>query len=80
MDNSHIEEGEILDKELEFDLLLREARIRFPELEDWILNMAVKAYINNNGEKLVYDKEEAEAHKKTYFQGLEYNTEPADII
>jgi predicted enzyme involved in methoxymalonyl-ACP biosynthesis len=62
------------DKELERDMLLRECRVRYPEVEDWVLQMAVKAYLNLNGEKFVSNYEEGEKIKQSYSQDLEYTT------
>jgi len=39
------------------DLLLRQSQLLYPEAEDWILNMALDAYINSH--------KEAEAEEET---------------
>lgn len=47
------------DKELANDLLLRQSRLLYPEVEDWILKIAIEAY-NNELEK---EHEEEETSK-----------------
>lgn len=59
---------------IERDLLLRQSRLYFPEVEEWLLEIAVDAYLKNNGEKLEINEEEALKVKNSFFQGLEYKT------
>ena len=73
----YIEDVEDVEDE-DYDLLVRETKLRFPEVEDFVIQMAVRAHLNI--EKLGEDykpktKEEGEAIKNTYFSGLEYKTE-----
>ena len=35
-----------VDEEMKKDLLLRQSRLLYPEVEDWVLNMAIEAYLN----------------------------------
>jgi hypothetical protein len=35
-----------VDEEMNKDLLLRQSRLIYPEVEDWVLNMAIEAYVN----------------------------------
>jgi 3-hydroxy-3-methylglutaryl CoA synthase len=35
-----------VDEEMNKDLLLRQSRLLYPEVEDFILNMAIEAYVN----------------------------------
>jgi hypothetical protein len=35
-----------VDEEMNKDLLLRQSRLLDPEVEDWVLNMAIEAYVN----------------------------------
>jgi hypothetical protein len=35
-----------VDEEMNKDLLLRQSRLLYPEVEDWVLNMAIEAYVN----------------------------------
>jgi len=63
------------DREFDEDMLLRESKLRFPDVEEWILKMAIKAHLNLGGEKFVSDLVKGEEIKKTYFQGNEYVTE-----
>ena len=33
------------DQELDFDLLVKQAKVLYPEVEEWVLKIAVEAYI-----------------------------------
>jgi hypothetical protein len=33
-------------EEIERDLLLRQSKLLYPDVEDWVLNMAIEAYQN----------------------------------
>ena len=33
--------------EIDKDMLLRQSRILYPEVEDWLLNLAIEAYENS---------------------------------
>ena len=33
--------------EIDKDMLLRQSRILYPEVEDWVLNLAIEAYENS---------------------------------
>lgn len=35
-----------VDEEMNKDLLLRQSRLLYPEVEDWVLNMAIEAYVS----------------------------------
>lgn len=35
-----------INEEMNKDLLLRQSRLLYPEVEDWILKLAIEAYIN----------------------------------
>ena len=35
-----------VDEEMNKDILLRQSRLLYPEVEDFILNMAIEAYVN----------------------------------
>ena len=85
MTEQHKNEEYIEDEDMEMkqDMLLRQSKLLYPEIEEWVLVMAIKAHLNM--EKLGEDykpktKEEGEAIKKTYFSGLEYKTEFYKII
>jgi hypothetical protein len=59
---------EIFD-EIDRDLLLRQSRLLYPEIEDWILNMSIEAYISSEerapkGLKSLAREEEAEAEEE----------------
>lgn len=63
--------------EMQQEMLIRETKLRFPEVEDWVISMAVKAHLNLETLGSDYDPnpEEGERIKKTYFDGIEYKTE-----
>ena len=65
---------DIEDREFDEEMLFREARIRFPEVEDWVLKMAITAHLNLDGEKFVSDEEQGEKIKKSYSQETVYTT------
>lgn len=44
-----------VDEEMNKDLLLRQSRLLYPEVEDWVLNLAIEGYIN---QKKRYNKNE----------------------
>lgn len=35
-----------INEEMNKDLLLRQSRLLYPEVEDWVLKLAIEAYIN----------------------------------
>ena len=35
-----------VDEEMNKDILLRQARLLYGDIEDWVLNMAIEAYVN----------------------------------
>jgi|APGre2960657373_1045057.scaffolds.fasta_scaffold11580_4 hypothetical protein len=35
-----------VNEEMNKDLLLRQSRLLYPEVEDWVLNMAIEAYVS----------------------------------
>ena len=62
------------DEEMEKEMLMRQAKILYPEVEEWVLEMSIKAHLNM--EKIDYNPtaEEGEKIKATYFAGNEYKT------
>lgn len=66
--------------ELKQEMLLRQAKVLYPEVEHWVLDMAIKAHLNLEalGNDYMPNTEEGERLKKSYFNGLEYKTEFAD--
>jgi hypothetical protein len=38
-----------IDVELDKDLLLRQSRLLYPEVEEWLLNLAIEAYLKEKG-------------------------------
>lgn len=73
----YVEDVEDEEYEMKQEMLLRQAKVLYPELETWILEMAIKAHLNLETLGSDYDPnpEEGERIKKTYFDGLEYKTE-----
>lgn len=59
---------------MERELLIRQTKLLFPEVEDWTIEMAVDAYIKGEGELPEISEDEAMEVKNNMFQGLEYNT------
>ena len=37
--------------EIDRDILLRQSRLLYPDVEDWILNMSIEAYIKSLGKE-----------------------------
>jgi len=35
-----------VDEEMNKDILIRQARLLYGDIEDWVLNMAIEAYVN----------------------------------
>jgi len=46
-----------VDEEMNKDLLLRQSRLLYPEVEDWVLNMAIEAYVNELKKEKKEEKE-----------------------
>ena len=42
-------QNEDVDESLEKDILLRNARVLYPETEDWLLNLAIEIYLKQKG-------------------------------
>lgn len=63
------------EKEFDRDLLIRQAKLLYPEAEEWVIEMAVDAHIKGNGELPDVSIEEAMKIKNSMFDGLEYKTE-----
>ena len=36
-----------VDTDLDKDLLLRQSKLMYPEVDEWVLNMAIEAYLNS---------------------------------
>lgn len=64
-----------MEKSFEHDLLLRQAKVLFPDVEEWILDMAIKAHIKLGNDDFDNDPEKGMEIKSTYFQGTEYKTD-----
>ena len=62
------------DKEIEEEMLLRESKIRFPEVEEWILKMAVQAHLKLEGKRFISDVKKGNELKKSYSQETTYTT------
>ena len=65
----------LIEDEFEEDMLLRETKLLFPEAEEWLLKIAVKAHINLKGEEFVRDNVKADEYKKKYSTELNYTTD-----
>ena len=62
--------------ELDRDLWVRKTKLMFPEVEDFVIEMAVDAWLKNEGKSFELNeetKEEARKYKQGMFEGLSYN-------
>ena len=60
--------------ELDRDIWIRKTKLLYPEIEDFVITMAVDAWIKNNGKEIVFNEEEYEKERDAMFKGLEYKT------
>jgi hypothetical protein len=60
--------------EIDKDLLMRQAKLLYPDVEDWVLEMAIRAHLNLKGEPFEGNDEEGLALKAKYFVGTSYET------
>jgi len=37
-----------IDTDLDKDLLMRQSKLMYPEVDEWILTLAIEAYLNSN--------------------------------
>ena len=70
---------ENIEDSVEYDLLLRKAKLLYPDVEEWVLKIAVKAYFNLGDKEFENDPNIGNSIKSNYFQGTEYKT-PDDIL
>jgi hypothetical protein len=47
-----------IEEKLNKDILFRQSKLLYPEKEDWVLNMAIEAYINEIEKGIDNNKEE----------------------
>jgi hypothetical protein len=47
-----------IEEKLNKDILFRQSKLLYPEMDDWILNMAIEAYINEIEKGIDNNKEE----------------------
>ena len=47
-----------IEEKLNKDILFRQSKLLYPEMDDWILNMAIEAYINEIEKGIHNNKEE----------------------
>jgi len=50
--------------EIDKDMLLRQSRILYPEVEDWLLNLAIEAYENSLKSTVIEEEPMIEITKK----------------
>ena len=60
--------------ELDRDIWIRKTKLLYPEIEDFVITMAVDAWIKNDGKEIVFNEEEYEKERDAMFKGLEYKT------
>jgi hypothetical protein len=58
-----------IDTDLDKDLLLRQSKLLYPELDEWVLNMAIEAYLNSK--KNCEDMKDGEGVSSPYDEGVE---------
>ena len=56
--------------ELDRDIWIRKTKLLYPEVEDFIIQMAVDAWIKNDGKEIVFNEEEYEKERDAMFKGL----------
>lgn len=59
--------------EIDRDLWIRKTKLMYPEVEEWVIEMAVDAWIRNEGKDIEFKKEEYEREMDNMFQGTEYS-------
>lgn len=62
--------------ELEKDMLMRQSKLLYPDVPEWILDIAIKAHLNIEklGENYKPDEEAGAKFRERYFKGTEYKT------
>lgn len=60
--------------EFDKDLLMRQAKLLYPDVEEWVLDMAIRAHINLKGEHFEKNDEEGNTLKSKYWEGSSYET------
>ena len=68
------------DQKLEYDLLVRQSKLLFPEAEVWTIKMAVEAYVKSGGKRADVSPEEIEAYKSRYDNSNMVYETPQNII
>jgi pyruvate/2-oxoglutarate dehydrogenase complex dihydrolipoamide acyltransferase (E2) component len=61
------------DEEMDREIWIRKTKVLYPEVEDWVIEMAVDAWLKNGGEKVEIDEEVVQQEKDKMFKGLEYS-------
>ena len=60
--------------EIDKDLLMRQAKLLYPEVDEFILEMAIRAHINSKGKSFEGNDEEGNSLKAQYWEGSSYET------
>jgi hypothetical protein len=63
-----------IEEEYDEDLLLRKSKLLYPDVDTWVLEMAIRAHINLKGKPFEKDDEEGKALKAKYWDGTSYET------
>jgi hypothetical protein len=61
------------DEEMDRELWIRKTKLLYPEVEDWVIEMAVDGWLKNGGEKVDIDEEAVQQEKDKMFKGVEYS-------
>ena len=64
------------DEEMEKEMLMRQAKLLYSDVDEWVLELAIKSHLNMEklGEDYNPTAEEGDKIKATYFAGNEYKT------
>ena len=60
--------------EIDKDLLMRQAKLLYPDVDEFILEMAIRAHINLEGKSFEGNDEEGNSLKAQYWEGSSYET------
>lgn len=64
--------------DLDRDLWIRKTKLLYPEVENWVIEMAVDAWIKNEGKDVEINEEEVVKEMNNMFKDIEYNGYKSD--
>lgn len=68
----------MLNDDLDRDLWIRKTKLLYPEVENWVIEMAVDAWIKNEGKDVEINEEEVVNEMNNMFKDIEYNGYKSD--